>query len=146
MLTIDRRRFYYHLIFISFCLLFLIKYDSLKPFSNENVLKKNLLLDNPTVFDCSGDPLKQWCEHQTHICDSSLIIFNQLFAKTHSVVLQAKLANGKRHGGENLSDVLNQDERDEYFHFEKEFIKVIYLLILNMTKNTFMFSFHVILP
>ncbi|CAF4776785.1 unnamed protein product, partial [Rotaria sp. Silwood1] len=77
-----------------------------------------------SILNCSDDPLKQWCENEVKLCNSSLIIYNKLFAITHSIILQPKLAKGKRLGGENIQDVLNQHEHDEYFQFEKEFIQL----------------------
>ena len=136
MITIGRRCYYYSIIFISvcFCLLFLIQND----FSGENLLKNPSPIKQITL-DCTDDPLQQWCQNQIHLCNSSLIIFYQLFAKTHSVILQRKFAVGKRQGGEELNDVLNQSENDEYFHFEKDFIQVIYALIPNKKTNIFLF-------
>jgi hypothetical protein len=82
------------------------------------------ILFDKTILNCSGDPLKQYCENQVTLCNSSLIIFNKLFAITRSVILQPKLAKGKRLGGENIQEVLNQNENDEYFIFNKGFIQV----------------------
>ncbi len=76
------------------------------------------------MLDCTGDPLIKWCTNQIHLCNSSLIIFNKLFVKTDSIILQTKLAKGTRQGGEELINVLNQSENNEYFHFEKGFIQV----------------------
>jgi hypothetical protein len=137
MITIGRRCYYYNIIVISICLclLFLIQYD----FSDEN-LSKNPSPIKPITLDCTDDPLQQWCQNQIHLCNSSLIIFNQLFAKTHSVILQRQFAIGKRQGGEELNNVLNQPENDEYFDFKQDFIQVIYALIPNKKKtNIFLF-------
>ena len=82
------------------------------------------MVSNSSSFDCTHDPLEHWCQDQIHLCNSSLIIFNHLFVKTHSINLQRKFAIGKRQGGEDLKDVLNQNESDEYFHFKKDFIQV----------------------
>ncbi len=132
MLIIDRRhRYYYYTILIFLCLyfLFLVNYNFSKNLSNEYLLENDSLFEevllNQPVYDCTGDPLKKWCENQVHLCNSSLIIFNKLFAKTDSIILQTKLAKGTRQGGEDLHNVLNQTENDEYFHFEKGFIQVI---------------------
>lgn len=121
MLIIDRHRRYYYISFICFCLLFLINYHFLN-----HVSSFKQILSNQTTLDCTGDPLKNWCENQIHLCNSSLIIFNKLFAKTDSIILQRKFTQGKRQGGEDLNDVLNQTENDEYFQFEKGFIQVMY--------------------
>ncbi|CAF3425584.1 unnamed protein product [Rotaria sp. Silwood1] len=94
--------------------MYLLKHDS---------SYKQLLYDQ-TNFDCFDDPLITWCQNQIHICNSSLIIFNKLFAKTQSIILQRKFAQGKRKGGEDLDKVLNQNENDEYFHFNKSFIQL----------------------
>lgn len=139
MLIIDRRHcYYYYIILIFFCLflLFLFNYDFPKIDSSFQKF-----ISNPSpLIDCNGDPLKQWCENPIHLCNSSLIIFNKLFAKTHSIILQTKFAQGRRQGGEDLNNVLNQTENDEYFHFEKGFIQVINLLIKKKEKLIFCFE------
>jgi hypothetical protein len=143
MLIIDRRhRYYYNIILLCFCLflLFLLNYDFPK---RDSSFQKFFCNPSP-IIDCTGDPLKQWCKNPIHLCNSSLIIFNKLFAKTHSIILQTKFAQGKRQGGEDLNNVLNQTEKDEYFHFEKGFIQVINLLISKKKSFFLNFSFHVI--
>ncbi len=109
------------------CLFLQIKYSvfhlsSKKTFENVSI-RTNVLFSKP-LLNCSGDPLQQWCRNEAELCDSYLIVYNHLFVVTHSAILQPKLAIGKRIGGENIKDVLNQPEQDEYFHFEKDFIKV----------------------
>jgi hypothetical protein len=115
------------IIILCACLFFQIKYDVFHSLSKKNLISNishiNLLFDQ-RVLNCSGDPVKQWCENEVKLCDPYLIVYNRLFVVTHSVILQPEFAKGKRIGGENIQDVLNQDEKDEYFHFEKEFIKV----------------------
>jgi hypothetical protein len=61
-----------------------------------------------------------------NFCDPYFIVYNNLFAVTRSVILQPEFAKGKRIGGENIQDVINQAEQDEYFIFYKNFIKVNY--------------------
>ncbi|CAF1317380.1 unnamed protein product [Rotaria sordida] len=93
--------------------------------TNKTILQnKSLLLFNEPILNCSGDPLEQWCQNQIKLCNSSLIVYNKLFIITHSIILQPEFAQGKRLGGENIQDVLNQPEEDEYFHFQKEFVKL----------------------
>ncbi len=128
MIIIDRRCRYYHLIlvFTCFCLLFFLNYNFPKSISTKNDSSLNQLSSDHLILDCTGDPLTKWCENQIHLCNSSLIIFNKLFVQTNSIILQTKLAKGNRQGGEDLKNVLNQTENNEYFHFEKGFIQVIY--------------------
>ncbi|CAF2413951.1 unnamed protein product [Rotaria sp. Silwood2] len=130
-MIISSRRHRYYLIILTcfcFCLFLLIKNDGSKTFPNVYLFKNDLsqeqLLYNQANFDCFGDPLIKWCQNQIHMCNSSLIIFNKSFAKTHSIILQTKFAKGKRKGGEDLIKVLNQNENDEYFQFEKDFIQL----------------------
>jgi hypothetical protein len=115
------------IIILGVCLFVQIKYNLFFSLPNEiplnNISCGNLLFSKP-ILNCSGDPLKTWCENEVKLCDSCLIVYNKLFILTHSVILQPEFAKGKRIGGENIQDVLNQPESDEYFHFEKEFIKV----------------------
>ncbi|CAF3435822.1 unnamed protein product [Rotaria socialis] len=132
MLFIDSRYYrQYFVILTSFCLciLFLIKNDFPKAIPNIYLFNNDSLCNdvaaaNETGFDCLGEPLMAWCQNQIHLCNWSLTIFNRLFAKTHSIILQTKFTKGKRKGGENLNQVLNQNENDEYFQFEKEFIQL----------------------
>jgi hypothetical protein len=119
------------IIILCACLFFQIKYDVFNPLFNKN-LTSNISRVNPlfdkTILNCSGDPLKHWCENEVKLCDPYLIVYNHLFFITHSVILQPEFAKGKRIGGENIQDVLNQAEQDEYFHFDKGFIEVKSLL------------------
>jgi hypothetical protein len=156
-LFIRRRRHYLlrlSIIILSVYLFFQIKYSSIddslsnNTFINiptsENVLfnktnsslSKNTFINVPTsenvlfkkpMLNCSGEPLIQWCQNELKLCDLYLIVYNNLFAVTHSIILQPEFAKGKRIGGENIQDVLNQPEKDEYFQFEKQFIKVKFL-------------------
>jgi hypothetical protein len=88
------------------------------------------ILFTKTILNCSGDPVKQWCENEMNLCNSSLIVYKKLFLVTRSVILQPKLAKGKRLGGEDMRTILNQPEQDEYFHFNKEFIQVNFVYSL----------------
>ena len=81
------------------------------------------------VLNCSGEPLEKWCQNQQRFCNDCLVIYNNLFVLTRSAVLQPKLAGGKRLGGENVEEVLNQPEQDEYFQFEQDFLKVTISLL-----------------
>jgi len=103
-----------------------LNYNFPKSISTKNDSSLNQLSSDQLILDCTGDPLTKWCENQIHLCNSSLIIFNKLFVQTNSIILQMKLAKGNRQGGEDLKNVLNQTENNEYFHFEKGFIQVIY--------------------
>jgi hypothetical protein len=116
MIILARRCRYYHFIVAFICLLFFLNFN----------FRKNISIKTAqsTVLDCTGDPLIKWCANQIHLCNSSLIIYNKLFVKTDSIILQTKLAKGNRQGGEELTNVLNQSENNEYFHFEKGFIQV----------------------
>ncbi|CAF4233075.1 unnamed protein product, partial [Rotaria sordida] len=120
--------FYTIFIILSFSLFLNIKYGLINHSSEttNKILLQNesLLLFKESTLNCSGDPLEQWCQHQIKLCNSSLIVYNKLFIITHSIILQPEFAQGKRLGGENIQDVLNQPEEDEYFHFQKEFIKL----------------------
>jgi hypothetical protein len=136
------RRYYLSriiLILICICLLIQLKYSFIDFVSNNISIsiatrKKNVFM--LPILNCSGDPLKQWCENEMKLCNSSLIVYNQLFLVTRSVILQPKFATGKRLGGEDIRHVLNQPEKDEYFHFTKEFIKVkgfsLFILQINI--------------
>ncbi len=133
-LFIRRRRHYllrFSIIILSVYLFFQIKYSSIDYSLSNNTFiniatSENVLIKKP-MLNCSGDPLIQWCQNEVKLCDLYLIVYNHLFAITHSVILQPEFAKGKRIGGENIQDVLNQPEKDEYFQFEKQFIKVKFL-------------------
>jgi hypothetical protein len=125
-------------ILICICSFFQLKYSFIDLVSKNILISvtipKNVLFNKP-ILNCSGDPLKQWCENEIDLCNSSLIQYNELFLLTRSVILQPKLATGKRLGGEDIEHVLNQPEKDEYFHFEKEFIKVNGFILFILETN-----------
>jgi hypothetical protein len=124
-----RRQFLSRIIIIIICVsLFVqIKYNVFH-FSFTKILINNMscgnISFNKPILNCSGDPLTQWCRNELNLCNSCFIVYNNLFPVTRSVILQPEFAKGKRIGGENIQDVLNQPEKDEYFQFEKQFIKV----------------------
>lgn len=130
------RRYYLLNIFLFFLFSFLfiqIKHNTNFSLSRTTFINSTScpdILSNKTILNCSGDPLKQWCENELNLCNSSLIIYKNLFFVTRSVILQTKFATGKRLGGEDIEAVLNQPEQDEYFNFNKEFIKVIFIYLL----------------
>ena len=145
---IRRRRYYlFNTIFIIVCcgLFFHIRHSSSNSPSetlHETApVSENILL-NKILLNCSDDLLKQWCKNQVHLCNSSLVVYNQLFVVTRSVILQPILAYGKRLGGEDIKDVMNQTEQIEYFQFDKNFIRVISSIIYPKTQrqcNRFLF-------
>ncbi|CAF0866003.1 unnamed protein product [Adineta steineri] len=125
----SRRSILLKLILITFCFgaFIQINYNALYLLSQNTYGNLTLCTNttrNKTILNCSGDPLKQWCKNEINLCHSSLSIYNKLFFVTHSVILQTKFAQGKRLGGEDIQTVLNQAERDEYFQFNKEFLKL----------------------
>lgn len=117
--------------------------------SNETLMSNGSC--QPERFDrsrlnCSGEPAKQWCDNEVNVCQSALIIYQNLFAITHSVILKPSLAKGKRLGGENIEEVLNQPESNEYFQFEKDFLQVkLASRVFSRQRSIFSFcSFHAI--
>jgi len=132
-----RRRRYYLLntiiIILCFSLFLQIKYNIIHSLPNKAFMNSTLCTDilfTKTILNCSGDPVKQWCENEMNLCNSSLIVYKKLFLVTRSVILQPELAKGKRLGGEDMQTILNQPEQDEYFHFDKEFIQVNFVYSL----------------
>ena len=99
-------------------------FDFISKKSIENSVVPDKLSPKKLTLDCTGDPLQQWCETQVELCDAHLVVYNKTFVMTKEAILEPKLATGKRTGGENIQDVLNQPEGDEYFHFQKDFLKV----------------------
>ena len=102
----------------------------------------------PIVFDqtrlnCTGDPAKKWCENQSNRCSNALITFNGLFAITHSAVINREMIKGKRLGGEQIQDVLNQFENDEYFQYQSGFLQVRIKRVRWKKMISFFFRFHV---
>jgi hypothetical protein len=131
-LSLRRRRHYLSriiIIILCVCLFLPIKYNIFNILSEtiliNNTSRANLSFNKP-ILNCSGDPLEKWCQDEMNLCNSCLIVYNNLFAVTRSVILQPEFAKGKRVGGENIQDVLNQTEEDEYFIFYKNFIQVNY--------------------
>ncbi len=106
-----------------------MKYSSINPLYKKTLTNvptnKNVSLQI-SKLNCSGEPLEKWCQNTVNFCDPYFIVYNNLFAVTRSVILQPEFAKGKRVGGENIQDVLNQPEKDEYFIFYKNFIQVNY--------------------
>ncbi|CAF0779939.1 unnamed protein product [Didymodactylos carnosus] len=70
-----------------------------------------------------GELFSNWCKNQQNFCSSSLIVYDQLFALTRSILINPKLAIGSQ-GGENIQDVLNRAENAEFYQFSKGFIQV----------------------
>lgn len=84
-------------------------------------------------FNCSGEPAEKWCKATQQRCGSSMITFLNLFSITSSAVIDRNHAKSKRSGGERVEDVLNQDENDEYFRFEKDFLQVKLFFLCDAT-------------
>lgn len=132
-LNIRRRRYFLLRIIIlllCICLFLQIKYDIFSTIPGKitvipDVSCANLSFNNP-VLNCSGEPLQHWCQNQKRFCNGCFIIYHNLFVLTRSAIIQPKLATGKRIGGEDLEEVWNQPEHDEYFQFERDFIQVIF--------------------
>lgn len=82
------------------------------------------------VLNCSGEPLRKWCQNHVRFCNDCLIVYNNLFVLTRSALLQPKLAKGKRIGGEKMEEVLNQPESDEYFDFKQDFLQVKFVFLI----------------
>ena len=138
--SLRRRRYYLlRMIFILLCiyLFFQIKYNGIYSASNKNLINNtsctNISFIKP-ILNCSGDPLQKWCQHEISLCNSSIYVYNKLFLVTRSVILQPELAQGKRVGGEDIQQVLNQREQDEYFHFKKGFLKVRNIFFLRIIR------------
>ncbi len=130
----ERRPYLLCVLIIILCLylFFQIKHSFTNYSFNKNTITNTFTYQNvsfeKTRLNCFGDPLKKWCQNEKKLCDPYLIVYKHLFVITHSVILQPEFAKGKRIGGENIQDVLNQAEQDEYFHFDKGFIEVKSLL------------------
>jgi hypothetical protein len=130
---VRRSRYSYvlNIILITTCitLLYQVKFHKIKHDISTTLITNQSLCTNTTItyqtkLNCFGEPAQQWCENMVDACPSALTIFMNLFAITYRVILQPKLAKGKRLGGENIQDVLNQAESDEYFNFDQGFIQV----------------------
>ncbi|CAF0931217.1 unnamed protein product [Didymodactylos carnosus] len=87
-------------------------------------VKKNITTicdsDNTTAIPVL---FSQWCKNQVNFCSSSVIVYDQLFALTRSVILNSKLVIGSQ-GGEDIQDVLNQSEDVEFYQFKQGFIQI----------------------
>lgn len=59
----------------------------------------------------------------TSFCDNAFIGYKNLFAKVQNVILDTQYGHGKR-GGENISEVLNQEESEEFYRFHTGFFKL----------------------
>ncbi|CAM4873471.1 unnamed protein product [Rotaria socialis] len=129
-LTISRRRnYFFHAIFVILCISSFLALKKTKTNSSASIHAHTVstfqnILINKTTLNCVGDPLKKWCENQVQLCNSSLTVYNKLFVLTRAIILQPQYAKGKLIGGEDIQTVLNQPEQNEYFQFEKDFIKL----------------------
>ena len=56
-------------------------------------------------------------------CDGNFIGYKNLFAKVKNVILDTQYGHGRK-GGENISEVLNQDESEEFYRFHSGFFKL----------------------
>lgn len=75
-----------------------------------------LLLENEDIF-------QQWIKTKVHICGNSLIAFSNEFAISKNIIINTKYGYGKK-GGEEIIDVLNQDEEAEYYSFQFGFMEL----------------------
>ncbi|CAF2051359.1 unnamed protein product [Rotaria magnacalcarata] len=124
-----RRNYFFHAILVILCIssFLALKKTKANPSSSihtHTVSTFQNISTNKTALNCVGDPLKQWCKNQVQLCNSSLTVYNRLFVLTRAITLQPQYAKGKRIGGEDIQTVLNQPEQNEYFQFEKDFIRL----------------------
>ncbi|XP_052769934.1 uncharacterized protein LOC128209868 [Mya arenaria] len=61
--------------------------------------------------------------HSTAFCDGRFIGYSRLLAILRNVVLDFKFARGQK-GGENISDVINQPEEEEFYKYLPGFFKL----------------------
>ncbi|GAB1600058.1 uncharacterized protein LOC106875510 [Argonauta hians] len=70
------------------------------------------------------DPMvSSWIKSRTYFCSKGIECFSGEFAKLNDVFINPKLCKG-RVGGENLTDVINQSEDEEYLTLESGFFRI----------------------
>lgn len=67
--------------------------------------------------------MTRYFESCESFCNGQFDGYKNLFARLKNVILDIKYGRGKT-GGENISDVLNQPENEEYFQFQSGFFRL----------------------
>lgn len=79
----------------------------------------------PTGEEVVSDPsIKMWLDGRMKLCGGAFEGYANEFAVLHDVIVDPSLAAAKRVGGEPISKVLNQVERDEYFTLTYGFFRL----------------------
>lgn len=70
------------------------------------------------------DPyINYFLQEPTSFCDGHFVGYKNLFAKLRSVILDTQYGHGRK-GGENISEVLNQEESEEFYRLHNGFFKL----------------------
>lgn len=96
---------------------------------NARLLKQDLMLHQEVAVDkqdflLNRDPYIEYLiANHIRSCNGHFVGYKNLFAKFVNVLVDPKYARG-RHGGENMSNVMNQAEEEEFYKLEKGFFKL----------------------
>lgn len=78
------------------------------------------------IFKLSSDRepyISHFFNHKKSFCHGDFTAYKNLFAKLRNVTVDTEYGHGKR-GGENISEVLNQQESEEFYRFHRGFFKL----------------------
>lgn len=70
-----------------------------------------------------GQELPTFLSPDSTMCDGNFEAYGKVFARLKNVTVNPKFATGKR-GGENISDVFNQREEEEYYKLKKGYFQL----------------------
>ena len=90
--------------------------------SSNNITVKWKTFETLSI-DESSKVFQHWLGNEQSFCGGKFVGFNHLFAKFHNVTLDPSKGHGRK-GGEKISDVINQSEKDEYFKLDKGFFSL----------------------
>ena len=74
-------------------------------------------------IDKNSNTFGYWLGDQEIFCGEKFVGFNHLFAKLHNVTVDPRKGQGRK-GGEQISEVFNQAEEDEYFKLHEGYFSM----------------------
>ncbi|KAK3610529.1 hypothetical protein CHS0354_008962 [Potamilus streckersoni] len=99
-----------------------------KGFQNRTLLrhpenKTSKLRQFQRSFEIDQEPVVSWLKQRKEFCDGNFVGYDSLFALLTNVIITPEKGKGRR-GGENIRDVLNQSEGDEYYLLEPGYFTI----------------------
>ena len=91
--------------------------------AGRNVLESTVTTPKVVRVTISVELFRKWFQPVVPLCNERFTGYAQLFAKLKNVILDSKLARGQK-GGENISEVLNQNEESEFYKYQPGFFRL----------------------